>query len=148
MVYEYEAKERQLRVLWGDLASIRAKRCAEALKGRGGRQLGDLILGLLRDELALEVCGVVSANPSLGAAYHLQCSCFPVKTEPSGGTDIMENLEKLVSFRAGCGRAAGGWGCWACGSPKFCTDAWGFIVVGSSEPLSCRAGTFPEAMMS
>lgn len=60
--------------------------------------------------------------------YCLQCSCLPVNIDPSGGTDTVENLEKVVSLRVGnAGRA---------GSPKFCTEGWGFIVVGSVAPLS------------
>ena len=52
--------------------------------------------------------------------------------EPSGGTDMTENLERLVSMRVGtAGRA---------GSPKWSTEGSGLIVVGSVAPLSWIAG--------
>lgn len=57
--------------------------------------------------------------------------------EPSGGTDMTENLERLVSMRAGtAGRA---------GSPKRSAEGSGFIVVGSVAPLSWMAGGVSDA---
>lgn len=59
--------------------------------------------------------------------------------EPSGGTDMAENV---VSFRAAVGRSNA--------SPGPLGGALsvvaGAIVVGSVDPLSWRAGTSPEAM--
>lgn len=52
------SQNRQLRLLWGDLAVVRAEGCAEALEGRRRVELVNLPLDLLRDELSLEVCDV------------------------------------------------------------------------------------------
>jgi hypothetical protein len=52
--------------------------------------------------------------------------------EPSGGTDMVENLENVVSLRGTIGRSDG--------SPKFWTEGWKFMVVGSVAPLSWMAG--------
>jgi hypothetical protein len=87
---------------------------AKAPQGRGRGKLGDFVFGLLGDEFALEVCAsVVSVASDVWMALcRLQCSCFPVKMEPSGGTDMVENLDKAVSLRIGLG----GRSCWA--SPR------------------------------
>jgi hypothetical protein len=63
--------------------------------------------------------------------------------EPSGGTDIMENLEYVVSARAAAGRFVPvtstshvcGAGCWAA------------IVEGSDAPLSSMDGGVLSAIM-
>lgn len=62
----------------------------------------------------------------------LQCSCLPVKIDPSGGTDMTENLEKVVSLRGTAGRMGA--------SPDVCAEGWVFIAVGSGAPLSVMAG--------
>jgi hypothetical protein len=72
-----------------------------------------------------------------------QCSCLPVKMDPSGGTDMVENLEKVVSARAGAGRAVPSASYWsACGA-----GGWVAMVVGSVAPLSLmEGGVLPDIM--
>lgn len=61
--------------------------------------------------------------------------------EPSGGSDIMENLEYVVSFRAVGGRTS-----WSrLGS--LLMGGRVSMVVGSAEPLSVRVGGSREVMM-
>jgi hypothetical protein len=95
MVNKNVAKEGQLRVLGRNLARIRAKWRAEALQGCRCVELRYLVFGLLRDEFALEVCKyIISMYYAISElVQYVQCSCLPVKMDPSGGTDIMENLE-------------------------------------------------------
>jgi len=52
--------------------------------------------------------------------------------DPSGGTDMTENLEKVVSLRSTTGRSGA--------SSNVCTGGWTLIVVGSVSPLSVMAG--------
>jgi hypothetical protein len=53
--------------------------------------------------------------------------------DPSGGTDMVENLEKVVSARAGAGRAV--------------PSGWVAMVVGSVAPLSLmEGGVLPDIM--
>lgn len=46
---------------------------------------------------------------------HEQCSCFPVRTEPGGGTDCLESVEKVeaderfMAMRVDWGETATGW---------------------------------------
>lgn len=66
--------------------------------------------------------------------------------EPSGGTDMVENLEKVVSLRGALGRVGEDMG-----SPKFATEGvlsgWA-MVVGSVLPFSWIEGTSSaDAMM-
>jgi hypothetical protein len=62
MVYEYVAKEGQLRVFWRNFTRIGAKGCAEAPQGCGGGELRDFVFGLPGDEFALKVCTSVSTD--------------------------------------------------------------------------------------
>ena len=63
--------------------------------------------------------------------------------DPSGGTDIMENFEKVVSARAGAGRSAPeAYGSLACG-----TEGWVTMVVGSVAPLSWMEGGVLSVIM-
>jgi len=63
----------------------------------------------------------------------LQCSCLPVKTDPSGGSDIIVNFEKLESPA----RAGRGLSCWMLSIPsEVFTGASLLVVVRSTEPLS------------
>jgi hypothetical protein len=64
MVYEYVAKNRELRVLGRNLALVRAKRRPKALQSRRRRQFGDLKACLVREELALQVWYMRSATRS------------------------------------------------------------------------------------
>lgn len=64
--------------------------------------------------------------------------------EPSGGIDMVEYLEKVVSAREGAGRSA----LVALGCSPFCGAAgWGSIVVGSIEPFSLMEGGVLSAIM-
>jgi hypothetical protein len=56
--------------------------------------------------------------------------------DPSGGTDMVENLEKVVSARAGAGRSAPRVFCW----PTCEIGGWVAMVVGSVVPLSLMEG--------
>lgn len=60
MVYEYVAKEGEVRIFGSNLARVRLERRTESLEGGRVGQLGDFKLGLLGYELTLEVCGTVS----------------------------------------------------------------------------------------
>jgi hypothetical protein len=90
MVNEYEAQQRELRVLGSNLAGVGAEGRAKALEGGGRREFGDFILCLARDELALEIYEGSVVVGARGADGDRQCSCLPVSMEPSGGTDIMD----------------------------------------------------------
>jgi hypothetical protein len=129
MVDKNVAKEGQLRVFGRNIARIRAEWRAEALQGGRCVELRYLVLGLLRDEFALEVWICFSINHAvLGLVQYVQCSCLPVKMDPSGGTDIMENLEYVVSARA---KAAGRSALAALGSSKCGTEDCVAMLVGS-----------------
>jgi hypothetical protein len=63
--------------------------------------------------------------------------------DPSGGTDMVENLEKVVSARAGAGRAAPSASCWSTGM----NGVGVAMVVGSVAPLSLmEGGVLPDIM--
>ena len=62
--------------------------------------------------------------------------------DPSGGTDIMENLEYVVSARAGAGRSA-----LDTLTSLNGTGAGAAMVVGSVAPLSLMEGGVLSAIM-
>lgn len=62
--------------------------------------------------------------------------------EPSGGTDIMENFEYVVSLREMTGMVG------RSGSPKLCAGDWTLMVVGSAVPLSWMAGGVSAGMVN
>jgi hypothetical protein len=75
MVYEYVAEDGELRVLRRDFARIGAEGRAEALQGRGSVELGYLVVDLLGDEFALEVCGrLVPCELQRASAYNALAS--------------------------------------------------------------------------
>ena len=55
MMDEYVAKDGQVRVDWGDFAIIGSKRGTKPLECRCRRQLINLVMDLLREELPFEV---------------------------------------------------------------------------------------------
>jgi hypothetical protein len=64
MVYEYVAKNRELRVLGRNLALVRAERRSEALQSGRRREFSDFKACLVREELALQVWYMRSATRS------------------------------------------------------------------------------------
>ena len=90
MVDKYISQDGQIRFLGRDLALVRLEGGAEAPEGGGRVELVDLPFYLLRDELALEVCGRESVSCRPGERSKVrrkcsQCSCLPVKVCPGGG---------------------------------------------------------------
>lgn len=100
MVYEDVAEEWELRVFRRNLPGVRTEWSTEALQRSWCVELANLILGLLGNELALEIYLQISLACAVARwLVCIQCSCFPVKIEPSGGTDMVESFEYVVSPR-------------------------------------------------
>lgn len=78
-----------------------------------------------------------------GCKRNPQCSCFPVRMDPSGGNDIIEYLEYVVSFRikrAGTGGGACRGAVGTCSCVLMVSMVFMVLVVGSVDPLRRREG--------
>lgn len=122
MVYKDVAEDGELRVEGGDLPNIGFEGGAKSLEGRGGVELRDFVLDLLRNELALEVWRewMLASFPLFWITSKmmggLQCSCFPVRDWPGGGIDM------LLFERRGSSLVTGAWA--GSTAAPFCGCSW------------------------